>query len=182
MMKNKPFLVLSALVCALLCLSLCLTSCSPSPPDYFAFRTKAASAELKGVLFGKEFSAKLTLTPQDSGYAVTLSYLSLGTHEELHISVLLDGEGHGKSEASVSLAGLSVSCEPEAVQGLLAPVTALFSRGEPSAVTRQEDSYILRFENGSVLTLGEDGLPRRVHTENVDFLVVWWENAENFGK
>ncbi|MBQ9806468.1 MAG: hypothetical protein IJW49_08200 [Clostridia bacterium] len=181
-MKNRIIYRSSAVCCLLLCAALFLLSCAPSPPDYFAFRGQSATAELRGELFGKSFCAKLILSPQESGCAASLLYLSLGEIRDLQISALYGADGETAGEGSVTLGGVSHSCEPAALQGLLAPAAALLTLCEPSSVTHQTGEYTLAFADGSVLTLGEDGIPRGVHTEKVDFWVVWWENAENLGK
>ncbi len=180
-MKKRKFHRLFA-VCYLLLATIIFSACATAPPDYFAYREKNATAELRGTLFGKSFCAKLTLSLQEAGCSAGLEYLSLGEIQDLQISALYKREGEPIGEASVALGGVAHTCEISAMQGLLSPVTTLLSLHDPSSVTHQAGEYTLCFEDGSRLTLDALGIPKGVHTETVDFWVVWWENAENQGE
>lgn len=169
-------------VCWLMLAAIVFSACATAPPDYFAYREKSATAELRGELFGKPFCAKLTLSLQEAGCSAKLEYLSLGEIQNLQISAFCNRDGEPIGEASVALGGIAHTCDASAMQGLLSPITALLSLQAPASVTHQEKEYSLGFEDGSRLTLDARGSPKSVHTETVDFWVVWWENAEISGE
>ena len=177
-MKNRRFFRLFALCCISLALALGLLSCAPSPPNYLAYQKKGMTAEVKGELFGSSFCAKMTISPQEAGYEATITYLSLGATQDLSLSALYASNGEPTGKVSLTLGTHSSTCAPAAVQGMLSPVTALLSFGDPASVLRESDRYVLRYEDGSELTLKSDGTPSCVHTKTIDFWVVWWENAE----
>lgn len=181
-MKKRSFLGLFAPLTLLLCLALFTVSCAPAPPDYFAFRQASFCAEVRGTHFGKHFCAKLTILPQSDGYDATIEYLPPSETQGITLSVRYAKNGEAEGEVTVTMGKLSNTCEPSAVEGLLMPLSVLLRDCNPASVTHKDGIYTLTFEEGTHLTLGKSGIPQAVHTETVDFWVVWWENVEKIGK
>ena len=154
-----------------------LCSCAASPPDYFAYRERAASAELEGSLYVSPFCARLSFSTGAEGYGVELEYLRHPTLAGLCLVARFDESGSPIGEAQVCFSGLSYRTEGEALEGLLLPAEALLREGDLQSVTREGDGYRLVPREGEVLTLGADGTPIGFRSDAVDFWIVWWENT-----
>jgi len=181
-MKKQTAKGVSVLPILLFCLLFLLASCAPNPPDFFAYTAQAASAELSGTLNGKPFCARITLLPGENERQAEIEYTALPELQGLLISVHLDISGQPIGSAHVTYGGLSHTQDAASLAGLLAPLAALLTSQEPASVSYSGEEYTLTFESGGSLTLSGEGIPRRVCAKNVDFWIVWWENAEQSAK
>lgn len=157
--------------------ALLLPACAKSPPDYFAYTQRAASAEISGTLMGNEFCAKIVLSPSGAGRRAEIEYVRHPALQGISLTAYFDAGGRLAQSVTVSGKGMTREQSAASLSGLLAPLCALLESREPCAVSFDGKAYTLSLANGA-LTVDREGIPCKWRSEALDFWIVWWENGE----
>lgn len=176
-MKKRTVIALFLLATLLISGAVFVCSCANSPPDFFAYTQKAATAELSGSLMGKPFCAKISFTPNDTGFGAKIEYLQHPAVGGLSLTAQLDSKGRATQSVQVSGKGITHKQSAASLSGLLSPLCSLLEAHEVLAVSYDKSAYTLTVGGGS-LTVNQEGIPQQWHSETVDFWIVWWENEE----
>lgn len=163
----------------MLCLLYLLTVCAclfsgcaqTSPPSTSYIWEHDFSAEVSGVMNGQELRLYLTVTGTDTtAKAVRLEYLSPSVLDGMTVTARVapttaaDRNGAIElpacSDVEITYRGHSHALPTGALDGLLLPVSLLFSLSTPTTVQKGDATYTLTFDGGIVLVLAPDGMPR----------------------
>ena len=123
---------------------------------------RSYSAELKGTLFAVSFAAQLDVEPEKGGVrAFSLRFLrsQSGIPEGLTLSGFCGAEGLSDQSITARLGEVCVEVDPAVLQTLLLPVTVLVCRNDYTAIQKNESGFLLRYPDGTTLTLSPDFLP-----------------------
>ena len=172
--KNRTFIGMWALLLITLLLPSCTTAKS-----YYEYTQTAFSARVEGTLNGVEIQAKIAAVPCDGGFFMEVEYLAPDTLAGLSLTGSCTQQGKAVGEITYRFFGKSGTSDAAVCKDLLLPVTALLNVQDPARVERNEEGYLLSFSENSLLQLNEDSIPTRIHSNNVDFWVVWWDFQSN---
>ncbi len=146
-----------------------LGGCARTEKSYFSFREHDFEAEVTGALDGVEFCAVLSVRAEDGRRVRRVAYLGKGVLSGIVVEARADGT------ATLSREGMTFFCEEAEVAGLLSPIDLLLSEAGLGSVRRVEEETLLTLEDGTSLTLAENGVPRAASNGERRMTVVWWE-------
>ncbi len=163
----------------LLWLAVCLflSSCAKNPPDYFAYREKSFTAELRGERNGSAFSVWVRAVPKASGTSLSLRYLAPSSLADITVEAEVGQKGELLKDADISCGSVVHTCPAVSLEGLLAPLLRLLAGEEVVSVSRTEEGYVLTLPSDRRLTLSHEGVPLRYADAVLSFEVVWLEIA-----
>jgi len=173
-MKNR-----CASFCLVILLCLLPSGCVPMGENYFLYREKGFCAEVRGEMRGTAFSAVIALAAKEGGYRVGVRYLSPGTLSGMEALAACDANGAPQGEGSLLWDGRESKVDETIIAGLLLPICAFLEQDEIASVAYEEKACCLRFADGSVMRLDEDGAPQSLRGERVCLEVVWLEWSED---
>ena len=164
-----------ACVCFAVLLCLCQCGCSVKGENHFSYRGKDFCAEVRGEMRGIGFSAVIACSVEASGFDVGVRYLAPATLSRLEVTAFCDADGVPKSVGQLSWEGVESEVDADEITGLLLPICAFLRRSEISEVGYDGDCRRLTLSDGSILTLGGDGAPRSLQSEEIEVEIVWLE-------
>lgn len=149
--------------------------CQKTPPNRQAALDAPFSAEIQGEMRGVEFAAKIEGEGREGELSIT--YLTPDPLSELCVRAHLRTDGSLDENAEICRGDMTAELSLASVEGLLLPLSILFSHAQIYAdtVQKSEGGYQFVFADGTRLSVSEEGIPQALTSTEISYQIVWWE-------
>ena len=167
---------MGVLLLALCCL-LCACGSGSTGNNYFAFLEKEFLGEVRGVRGNVAFCAQISLKPTADGWCASVTYLTPATLTDTEVRFFCTETGEISGDIEIRRGGHSFTGDGAAFSALLLPATAWIPKSEIASVQKADGEYTLRFSDGTLIRLGNDGKPQSFFFEDFSMEMVWMEKG-----